>query len=76
MATHLHPITGVELNPIPVVRKKLDFACAVTAHVLQRQGTTYTAIVQMLGTNANRVGEVLRGEVHPDAEKEAMKLLG
>lgn len=70
-----HPITGVKLNVIAHKRRALNFNEAVTAHILKQQGATYTDIVHKLGTNANRVGEVLRGEVHPDASGEALKLL-
>lgn len=70
---HTHPITGVPLNPILVKRKSLDFEEAVTAHILRTQGKTFTDIVQHLGTNANRVGEVFRGDTHPDAAQEALR---
>lgn len=70
-----HPITGVKLNPIKVKRKSLNFEEAVTAHILQIQGKTFTDIVQYLGTNANRVGEVFRGESHPTAGAEALRRL-
>lgn len=70
-----HPITGVPLNPILVKRKSLGYAEAVTAHILRAQGKTYTDVVQLLGTNANRIGEVFRGDIHPDAANEALRLL-
>ncbi|CUH66840.1 hypothetical protein TG4357_02671 [Thalassovita gelatinovora] len=70
-----HPITGVQLNPRKVERKALNFEEAVTAHILRLQGKTFTQIVHYLGTNANRVGEVFRGEAHPDAGKEALRLM-
>jgi hypothetical protein len=35
MATIRHPITGVELNPIAIERKALNFDEAVTAHILR-----------------------------------------
>ncbi|MEM1390952.1 MAG: hypothetical protein AAGG45_07705 [Pseudomonadota bacterium] len=70
-----HPITGVKLNVIEHKRRSLNFNEAVTAHLLKQQGATFTDIVQKLGTNANRIGEVFRGDVHPQACKEALKLL-
>ncbi|MCC5956275.1 MAG: hypothetical protein JJU07_09235 [Natronohydrobacter sp.] len=75
MATIRHPITGVELNPIAIERKALNFDEAVTAHVLRKRGTKYNHVAQLLGTNTHRVGEVLRGEVHPKAAEVAMRLL-
>ena len=75
MAIQVHPVTGVELNEISVKRKRLSFDEAVTAHLLHKQGVPFTEIVQQLGTNANRVGEVFRGDVHPDAAKKALELL-
>ena len=70
-----HPITGVALNVIARKRRALSFVEAVTVHVLQMQGVTYTDIVHKLGTNANRIGEILRGEEHPNAKAEAFRLL-
>ena len=75
MATSKHPITGVELNDITIKRKRLSFEEAVTAHILHRQKRSFTDIVHMLGTNANRVGEVFNGKVHPNAAKTALNLL-
>jgi hypothetical protein len=75
MAFHKHPITGVKINPIPVKRKQLTFDEAVTAHIMRQQGKTFTDIVHHLGTNANRVGEVFRGETHPGSAMEALRLL-
>jgi len=75
MAIELHPMTGVELNEISVKRKRLSFDEAVTAHLLHRQGLSFTEIVHRLGTNANRVGEVFRGDVHPGAARKALELL-
>lgn len=75
MAIEVHPVTGVELNVISVKRKRLTFDEAVTAHLLHKQRVPFTEIVQQLGTNANRVGEVFRGDVHPDAAKKALELL-
>jgi predicted XRE-type DNA-binding protein len=75
MATIRHPITGVELNPIAIERKALNFDEAVTAHILRQRGTKYNQVAQLLGTNTHRVGEVLRGEVHPKAAEAALSLL-
>lgn len=76
MATFRHPITGVELNPIAIERKALSFDEAVTAHLLRNRGTKYNHVAQLLGTNTHRVGEVLRGEVHPKAAEVATELVG
>lgn len=76
MATFRHPITGVELNPIAIERKALSFDEAVTAHLLRSRGTKYNHVAQLLGTNTHRVGEVLRGEVHPKAAEVAAELVG
>lgn len=73
MATLTHPITGVELNPILIERRALDFKAAVTVWILRLQGTKYQHIAIMLGTNTHRVGEVLRGEKFPGAEEFARK---
>lgn len=70
-----HPLTGVILNVIAKKRRALSFKEAVTVHVLRMQGVTYTDIVHKLGTNANRIGEILRGEEHPNAQTEAYRLL-
>ena len=75
MAITKHPITGVELNEITIKRKTLNFDEAVTAIIMRQQGATYTDVVQKLGTNANRVGEVGRGRVHPGAAMRALDLL-
>ena len=75
MAITKHPITGVELNDIKIKRKTLNIDEAVTAHIMRQQGVTFTDVVQKLGTNANRVGEVFRGKVHPDAAMKALDLL-
>tara|TARA_R110002110_G_scaffold185221_4_gene392309 strand:- start:2151 stop:2321 length:171 start_codon:yes stop_codon:yes gene_type:complete len=48
---------------------------AVTAHILRHQGVSYTDIVQMLGTNANRVGDVFRGRTFPEAAMIALRWL-
>ncbi|MAY85565.1 MAG: hypothetical protein CML02_02395 [Pseudooceanicola sp.] len=63
------------MNNITVRRKTLAFEDAVTVHVMRLQGVSYTDIVQSMGTNANRIGEVLRGEVHPDTAMKALRLL-
>lgn len=70
-----HPITGVRMNVITLKRRALSFAEAVTAHVMRLQGVSYTDIVHKLGTNANRIGEVFRGDEHPEAVDEAIRLL-
>ena len=75
MATTKHPITGIDLNEITIKRKTLNIDEAVTAHIMRKQGATFTDVVQKLGTNANRVGEVFRGDVHPDAAMKALDLL-
>lgn len=63
MAHFVHPETGVKLNAITVKRPRLSKNDAVTVFLLKMEGVSYTDIVQHLGTNAHRVGEVLRGEV-------------
>lgn len=73
--TERHPLTGVRMNVIALKRRGLTFAQAVTVHVMHIQGVSYTDIVHKLGTNANRIGEVLRGEEHPKAKEEAVRLL-
>ena len=75
MATTKHPITGVDLNLIAVRRKALDFDEAVTAIILRQQGHHYHAIAHLLGTNPARVGEVFRGESHPEARMTALRKL-
>jgi len=75
MATTKHPITGVELNPIQIERKALNFDEAVTAQVMRKQGEKYNHIAQMLGTNTHRIGEVFRGEVHPKSDEKALELI-
>lgn len=68
MATTTHPLTGVELNPILIERRALDFDEAVTVWIMRLQGVKYQHIAIMLGTNTHRVGEVLRGEKFSEAE--------
>ncbi|OWU80721.1 hypothetical protein ATO1_08855 [Phaeobacter sp. 22II1-1F12B] len=63
------------MNTISVRRKALSERDAVTVHVMKLQGDTYTDIVQQMGTNANRIGEVLRSEVHPSTHIRAVELL-
>jgi hypothetical protein len=75
MATQKHPLTGVELNPIPIERPALTFDEAVTAHVLRLQGDKFTLIAQRLGTNPFRVGEVMRGDKHPGSADAALKII-
>ncbi|MEL7098266.1 MAG: hypothetical protein AAGM84_05490 [Pseudomonadota bacterium] len=75
MAIMTHPITGDKLNPIAIKRKGLTFHNAVTAWVMRLQGETFTDIVQKLGTNANRVGDVFRGDVHQGARDKAVAIL-
>ena len=75
MAITKHPMTGVELNDITIKRKTLSLDDAVTAHIMRQQGVTFTDVVQKLGTNANRVGEVFRGDVHPQAANIALDIL-
>ncbi|MEO9650497.1 MAG: hypothetical protein ABJ360_11920 [Roseobacter sp.] len=72
MAISKHPVTGVQLNDITIKRKSLSLDEAITAHILRHQGKTFTDVVQMLGTNANRVGEVFKGKAHPEAAKIAL----
>ncbi|GLO78509.1 hypothetical protein [Sulfitobacter pontiacus] len=66
---------GIQLNDITVKRKRLTLEDAVTAHILRHQGVSYTDIVQMLGTNANRVGDVFRGRSFPEAAMIALRWL-
>ncbi|MGG7644776.1 hypothetical protein ACQ5SP_08240 [Rhodovulum sp. YNF3179] len=75
MAIERHPVTGVELNPTVVERTALDFDDAVTAHLMRLKGEKFQTIAQKLGTNTFRVGEVLRGDVHPKAATEALRLV-
>ena len=75
MATYEHHMTGVALNDISIKRKQLTLDEAVTAHILRQQGETFTDVVQRLGTNANRGGEVFRGDVFPEAAMLARKKL-
>ncbi|WP_126136712.1 hypothetical protein [Tritonibacter mobilis] len=70
-----HPLTGVVLNVPARKRRALTFAEAVTVHILYIQGVEYTDIVYKLGTNPYRIGEVLKGEIHPAAQTEAYRLL-
>ena len=74
MATELHPITGVALNPIVVERKAHNFKEAITGHLMRWSGEKYQTISQRLGTNTFRVGEVLTGEAHPKAKIAALRL--
>lgn len=76
MAVEYHPDTGVALNVIEVERKSLGLDEAVTAHLMRARGVQYHQIAQQLGTNTMRVGEVLRGEKHPEAAGIARKILG
>lgn len=75
LPNNTHGITGVKLNEISVKRPSLSFEDAVTAHILAKQGFTYTETVQLLGTNAHRIGEVFRGEEHKGSADEALRLL-
>ena len=75
MATFVHPNTGVELNPINIERKSLNFEEAVTAHALRLSGEKYNHVAQYLGTNTHRLGEVFRGEVHQGSEEVARALI-
>ncbi|MEL7090240.1 MAG: hypothetical protein AAFN94_00760 [Pseudomonadota bacterium] len=75
MATITHPITGDELNAIAIKRPQLSDQNAVTAWIMRLQGETFTDIVQKLGTNANRVGDVFRGDTHQDAKAKAIATL-
>ncbi|MCQ0986998.1 hypothetical protein [Jiella marina] len=75
MAAYLHPLTGIELNPVVIERKALTYEEAVTAFVLRAQGCKYNIIAQHLGTNTHRLGEVFRGEKHMGAEAKATALL-
>lgn len=76
MAQFVHPLTGVKLNAITVKRPRLSKSDAVTVFILKMEGVSYTDIVQHLGTNAYRVGEVLRGEVWPEAHMMAIDIKG
>jgi hypothetical protein len=73
MATNVHPLTGVELNPIPIIRQSLDFDEAVTAAILRLQGMDYAQIAHRLGTNPARIGEVFTEKTHPGAMAEAVR---
>lgn len=64
------------MNEIKVRNKSLGEAEAVTAHLLRLGGDSFTDIVHKLGTNANRIGEVMRGERWPDAAEKARALHG
>lgn len=75
MATILHPLTGDQLNAIVIKRKRLSYDNAVTAWIMKLQGETFTDIVQKLGTNANRVGDVFRGDDHEGAQAKAVAIL-
>lgn len=74
MDTETHPVTGVELNRIAIERKALSFDEAVTVHLMRWKGTKFQSIAHLLGTNTARVGEVLKGTIHPAAQREALKL--
>lgn len=74
MANSQHPLTGVKLNVISVKNKRLEEAEAVTACLMHLEGVPFTEIAWKLGTNANRVGEVFRGERFPDAKAQAFRL--
>ena len=75
MATMIHPITGVEINPVVVERKSLAFNEAVTAQIMRLQGIKYNIIAQHLGTNTHRLGEVFRGEKHERSKAVAVQLM-
>ena len=75
MATILHPMTGVALNPIEIERKALNHQEAVTAWHLRKTGVKYNHVAQYLGTNTHRLGEVFRGEVHLGSEQIAEAML-
>lgn len=75
MAMIRHPITGVPLNELAVERISLSLEEAVTVWVLKMTGEKYAVIALLLGTNPARVGEVLRGEKHPEAQELAQLLL-
>lgn len=75
MAISRHRITGVALNEITIKRKRLSQDDAITVHIMRYEGASYTDIVQRLGTNANRVGEVVRGECHPESAMLALARL-
>ena len=75
MATIQHSLTGDHLNAIAVKRPRLTFDNAVTAWIMKLQGETFTDIVQKLGTNANRVGEVFKHDVHKGAYDKAVEIL-
>lgn len=72
--TELHPVTGVELNVIPVRRPSLGPDDAVTIFLMVDEGYDKHIIAAMLGTNIARVYEVLNGENHPDAFARACEL--
>lgn len=76
MANLSHPLTGVPLNDITIKRKSLTEIEAVTAHIMKIEGHTFTDIGYALGTNANRVGEVFKGQIWPDAIYKAIALTG
>ncbi|MCD2175811.1 hypothetical protein [Rhizobium sp. C4] len=75
MASMLHPITGVEINPVVVERKSLTFDEAVTAQIMRLQRIKYNIIAQHLGTNTHRLGEVFRGEKHEGSKAVAVQLM-
>jgi hypothetical protein len=71
----VHPVTQIELNTIEVERVSLDYQEAVTAHLMRLQGNKFSQIAHQLGTNPARLGEVFRGEKHPNARAAAEKIL-
>lgn len=75
MAIENHPLTGVPLNCIEITRKSLSFEEATTAVILRQRGDHFNVVAFKLGTNPHRIGEVMRGEVHPDARQAALNLL-
>lgn len=64
-------VNGVPLNPIYYERTSLSFDEAVAAWIMRRRGVKFNLIAAQLGTNPLRVGEVFRGEKHPDAREVA-----
>lgn len=60
MATFKHPVTGVLLNRIDIMRpRNLSDDEAETARLLRKQGHKVQDITAMLGTNQGRVHQVL-----------------
>ncbi|WP_298618730.1 hypothetical protein [uncultured Zoogloea sp.] len=60
-------VYGVPLNPILYMRAALTLEEAVAACIMRRDGEKYHIIAARLGTNTHRLGEVFRGERHPEA---------